>query len=187
MNIRPLGSLIRHLRRSVGPPGDGTPSDGQLLQRWVGQGDEAAFELLLWRHGPMVLAACRRLLRDPHAAEDAFQATWLVLVRKAGSLRDREAVAAWLHRVACRVALRARAAACRRGSREQPGVDVPAPADTDAVAWADLRAVLDQEIDRLPEHHRRAFVLCCLEGRTQAEAARHLGRPPGTVSSWLNR
>jgi RNA polymerase sigma factor (sigma-70 family) len=184
---RPLHALIRRLRRAAGPPRDGTLTDRELLDRWVRRGDEAAFELLLWRHGPMVLAACRRLLRDGHLAEDAFQATWLVLLRRAGSVRQPEALPAWLHRVACRVALRARAAATRRAGREGPQIDTPAPAGLDEAAWRDLRAVLDQEIDALPLLQRQAFVLCCLQGRTQAEAARELGCPQGTLSAWLAR
>jgi RNA polymerase sigma factor (sigma-70 family) len=182
-----LQTLIQRLRRAAGPPGDGAPSDGQLLERWAVGRDAGAFELLLWRHGPMVLAACRRLLYDAHLAEDAFQATWLVLLRKAGSLRSKEAVGAWLHRVACRVALRARAAAARRAVRERPAVEAAAPAGADELAWRDLRPVLDAEIERLPEHYRQAFVLCCLEGKTHAEAARDLGCAQGTLSSWLAR
>jgi RNA polymerase sigma factor (sigma-70 family) len=184
---RPLYALIRRLRKAAGPPGDGAPTDGELLDRWVRTADEAAFELLLWRHGPMVLAACRRLLRDGHLAEDAFQATWLVLLRRAGSVRRPEALPAWLHRVACRVALRARAAAARRAVREGPPVETPAPAGFDEASWRDLRAVLDEEIDALPVLQRQAFVLCCLEGRTHVEAARELGCPQGTLSAWLAR
>src|SRR2546423_13758494 len=121
MMVRPLSALIRRLRRAAGPPGEGAPTDGQLLGRWVARRDEAAFELLLWRHGPMVLGTCRRLLRDGDLAEDAFQATWVVLLNKAGSVRKPEALGAWLHRVACRVAARARARANRRGGRGAPG------------------------------------------------------------------
>jgi RNA polymerase sigma factor (sigma-70 family) len=187
MAARTLNALVPHLRRVAGRPGDGTLTDAELLERWAVRRDEAAFELLLWRYGPMVLAACRRILCDAHASEDAFQATWLVLVRRFGSLRDGRALPAWLHRVACRVALRARAAAARRASREQPVGDMPAPAGADEASLHEVRAVVDEEIDRLPEPFRRAFVLCVLEERTQAEAARLLGRPEGTVSAWLAR
>ncbi len=187
MTGQSLQVLMRRLRRAAGPPGGGALTDGQLLDRWVSSRDEGAFELLLWRHGPMVLAACRRLLRDAHLADDAFQATWLIFLRKAGSVRQGRAVGAWLHRVACRVALRARAAAARRAHREGNEVDVPAPAGVDEASERDLRAVLDEEIDRLPEHYRRAFVLCCLQEKTHAEAARELGRAQGTVSAWLAR
>jgi RNA polymerase sigma factor (sigma-70 family) len=184
---QPLQALIRRLRRAAAPPGDGLLGDAELLERWAHHRDEAAFELLLWRHGPLVLAACRRLLVDAHAAEDAFQATWLIFLRKAGSVRRREALPAWLHRVACRVALRARAAAARRHSRERPGADALAVAAPDDTAGRQLGAVLDEEIDRLPGHYRRAFVLCVLQGKPYAEAARELGRPQGTVASWAAR
>jgi RNA polymerase sigma factor (sigma-70 family) len=184
---QPLESLIRHLRRVAGPPGDGLSPDAPLLERWARHRDEVAFELLLRRHGPMVLAACRRLLGDAHAAEDAFQATWLIFLRHAGHVRQRQALPAWLHRVACRVALRARTTAARRQGRERPGVEALAAAAPRDPADGDLRAILDQEIDRLPGHHRRAFVLCVLQGKTYAAAARELGRPPGTVASWAAR
>src|SRR2546423_3544948 len=113
-----LRLALRHLRRAAAPSEAGR-SDAHLLERFAG-GDEAAFELLLWRHGPMVLGTCRRLLRDGDLAEDAFQATWVVLLNKAGSVRKPEALGAWLHRVACRVAARARARANRRAAREPP-------------------------------------------------------------------
>src|SRR5262245_27785467 len=132
---RPLHALIRRLRKAAGPPGEGAPTDGELLGRWARSGDEAAFELLLWRHGPMVLAAGRRRLRDGHLAEDAFQATWLVLLRRAAAVRRPEALPAWLHRVACRVALRVRATAARRAYREGPLIDATAPAGFDEVSW----------------------------------------------------
>ena len=109
----PLPTVLRHLRRLVRPDAAGGPTDAQLLERFVGAGDEAAFELLVWRHGPMVLSVCRRLLRQAEDAEDAFQATFLVLVRKAASVRRGEAVGGFLYRVAYRVALAARARAAR--------------------------------------------------------------------------
>src|SRR3954447_22116911 len=112
MDRRPLHNLLQHLRRTAQPSGSGL-SDAELLRRFVHQRDEAAFELLVWRHGPMVLGVCGRVLRDPHGAEDAFQATFLALVRKAGSIARGAAVASWLYRVAFRVALRARAAVQR--------------------------------------------------------------------------
>jgi RNA polymerase sigma factor (sigma-70 family) len=172
---------------SPAPPGDGLFPDIQLLERWARHRDEVAFELLLRRHGPMVLATCRRLLGDAHAAEDAFQATWLIFLRHADHVRQRQALAAWLHRVACRVDLRARTTAARRQGRERPGVEALAAAIPQDTAEGDLRAILDQEIDRLPGHYRLALVLCVLQGKTYAEAARELGRPQGTVASWAAR
>src|SRR5437588_9736511 len=109
----PMAAVLRHIRRLAGP-GDEQPPDRQLLERFAAYRDEAAFTALLGRHGPMVLGVCRGILRDAHAAEDAFQATFLVLARKAGSIRQRESVGSWLYQVARRAALRARAAAARR-------------------------------------------------------------------------
>ena len=104
---RQLQALLRRLQRHVHPPAQGGLADDQLLERWLALRDEAAFEVLLWRHAPMVLGVCERLLRHSHDAEDAFQATFLTLVHKAGTIRKREGVASWLYKVAYRVALRA--------------------------------------------------------------------------------
>jgi RNA polymerase sigma factor (sigma-70 family) len=169
----------------VGPPA-GAP-DADLLARFALDRDEAAFELLLRRHGPMVLGVCRRVLADPNDADDAFQAVFLVLARKAGSIARAEVVAAWLHRVARRAALRVRAARLKQTGRTAPGVEVvPAPPERDS-HLGELWRVLDEEVGLLPARHRTAFVLCCLEGKTGEEAARLLGCPPGTVSSRLTR
>jgi RNA polymerase sigma factor (sigma-70 family) len=185
MDQEPLRSLLRSLRRLVEPTGGAATSDAELLERFATRRDHAAFEVLLWRHGPMVLGACRRLLPNAADAEDAFQATWLILVRKAGTVTRGEALGGWLHRVACRVALRLRAGQ-RRGGRELPDPErVAGPVENGA--GDDLRRVLDEELSQLPTRHRAAFVLCCLEGKTGAEAARELGCAPGTVSSRLTR
>jgi RNA polymerase sigma factor (sigma-70 family) len=163
-------------------------SDGQLLDRFVAARDEAAFLALLQRHGPMVLGVCRRILGDAHDADDAFQAAFLVLVRKAGSIGKRESVGAWLYGVACRTASRARVVRARRHRRESPGVnDVAANDPPPDLLWRDLRPVLDEEIGRLPEKFRAPFVLCYLEGKTNEEAARELGCPRGTLLSRLAR
>ncbi len=165
----------------------GLPNDADLLARFVANRDESAFELLLRRHAALVLATCRRILSDPNDADDAFQATFLVLARKAGSISRKEVVASWLHRVALRAALRVRTARARRTSREQPGVEeVPAPPAANG-DLPDLYRVLDEELGRLPAHHRAAFILCCLEGKTGEEAGQLLGCPPGTISSRLTR
>jgi RNA polymerase sigma factor (sigma-70 family) len=187
MAERSLPTLLRCLRRLADAPGSGTLTDGQLLERFVTSRDEAAFELLVWRHGPMVLSVCRRLLPCAQDAEDAFQAAFFVLARKATSITRREGVGGWLYRVAYRAALRARAGAARLARHEQPAVDLDtaeAPAD---VPRSDLRPVLDEEINRLPEKYRLAVVLCYLEGKTNQEAAQHLGCPEGTVASRLAR
>lgn len=188
MDQEPMSRLIRSLHKLAQPPESDRLRDDQLLERFVVDRDRAAFELLLWRHGPMVLGVCRRVLRTSHDAEDAFQATWLTFVRKAGSIVHRAAVGSWLYQVAYRVALRARAAKVKRSQREL------ADATALTVAIAEDRSdpgefgrILDEEVNRLPARQRAAFVLCCLEGRTGEEAARELGCPPGTVSSRLTR
>jgi RNA polymerase sigma factor (sigma-70 family) len=181
--ISPVLRFLRTLRVSCA---DDTP-DSQLLQRFVAQRDEAAFAALLRRHGPMVLSTCRRLLPDAHDAEDAFQATFLVLVRKAGSLGRPELLGPWLHGVAYRTAIKVKTDLLRRRARQRPLVDLPAAERTPELVWRDLRPVLDEEVSRLPDKYRAAFVLCYLEGKTNAEAARQLGCPMGTVLSRLAR
>jgi RNA polymerase sigma factor (sigma-70 family) len=181
-------SLVGALRRLVARTDAGSSSDTQLLQRFVCQRDELAFELLVWRHGPMVLGVCRRILRDEHDAEDAFQATLLALARKAGSIGKRESVGSWLYKVAYRVALRAREAALRRGRHERQVEQLPAAAAShpaEVPAWDELRPVLDEELNRLAEKHRAPVVLCYLEGLTNEEAARQLRCPVGTVKTRL--
>jgi RNA polymerase sigma factor (sigma-70 family) len=175
-----LGTFLRHLRRVAAPKAAGGLSDAQLLERWLTQHDQAAFEVLVWRYDPLVLGVCRRLLRDADA-EDAFQATFLALVRKAGSIGRRERVGSWLYKVAYRVALRA-AKSVRPAA---PLPEVPVASGEADVLWRDLRPVLDEEVHRLPEKYRAAFVLCHLQGLTNAEAARELGCPLGTVLSRL--
>jgi RNA polymerase sigma factor (sigma-70 family) len=185
MPDRPSDILIRLVHNVLRPQSASGVDDSRLLERWVAQRDEAAFEVLLWRHGPMVLSLCRRLLRDPPEVEDAFQATFLMFVRKAGTIRQRESVGSWLYKVAYRVAIRARSIAGRRRQRERPEVDVPVFDLGANAVWRDLRPVLDEEVHRLPERYRSPFVLCCLQGRTNAEAAVELGCPVGTILSRL--
>jgi RNA polymerase sigma factor (sigma-70 family) len=184
-----LPTLIQYLRRLSTVDGGPCPSDADLLRRFTSERDAVAFELLVRRHGPMVLGLCRRLMHDDHDVEDAFQATFLALVRKAASVGRGEALGAWLHKVAYRVALAVRSE--RRGRREQSLAEAPAvvgPSDPYAeAAWRELRSVLDQEVGRLPRRYREAFVLCCLTGKSNAEAARELGCPVGTVESRLAR
>src|SRR5262249_11304814 len=139
-------------------------SDAALLGRFVEQRDGDAFAALVRRHGPMVLGVCRRLLHNPHDAEDAFQATFLVLVRRAAAVRPRALVGAWLHGVACRTALKARTLAARRGRRERQVAEMPEPPPLPPPAVDDLRPVLDEELSRLSESFRAPIVLCLLEG-----------------------
>jgi RNA polymerase sigma factor (sigma-70 family) len=180
-----LRSVIRHLSTMVGTQQIGGLTDAQLVERFVHSRDEAAFEVLLWRHGPMVFHLCRRLLQHQHDIEDAFQATFLILVRKARTIGKGRSVGSWLYKVAYRVALETRAHAARRTAREKPLVDLPAPNPADDLLWRDLGPVLDEEVRRLPEKYRASFVLCCLEGKSREEAALELGCPKGTVASRL--
>jgi RNA polymerase sigma factor (sigma-70 family) len=176
-------SVIEHIRRVVG---DGVGlRDGELLGRYLDRRDEAALSALLNRHGPMVWGVCRRHLSH-HDAEDAFQATFIVLVRKAASIAQREAVGNWLHGVAHQTALQARRSAARRRAREVQVTEMP-DAEAPQERWADLQPLLDEELSRLPDHYRTVIVLSDLEGRTRKEVAAQLGCPEGTVASRLVR
>jgi RNA polymerase sigma factor (sigma-70 family) len=183
-----LGSVLHFLHRRVRPPTESDQeADGQLLQRFATRHDEAAFAALMHRHGPMVLGVCRRVLADAHDADDAFQATFLVLVRKAGSLRQAELLGNWLYGVAYRTAVRVRTQAAARRRRERQTMQEFAAPPADDLAWREVRSIIDEELNRLPEKYRRPFVLCHLEGLTNEEAARRLGWPKGTVLSRLSR
>jgi RNA polymerase sigma factor (sigma-70 family) len=178
-----LRTLLGQLHRLAGREQMGALSDAELLERYVGRGDEAAFEVLVWRHGSLVLGVCRRLLGQEQDAEDAFQATFLALARAAGSISRRESVAGWLYRVAWRIAQKARAR--RRATQPLPEVPLPGGDPAGATEGRDLRLVLDEEVSRLPTKYRVPFVLCYLEGKTNVEAARELGWPKGTVATRL--
>ena len=162
-------------------------SDGQLLDRFVARREGAVFEVIVLRHGPMVWGVCRRVLRDHHDAEDAFQATFLVLARKAASVMPREMLGNWLYGVAYQTALKARAARAKRRMRECQVSDTPEPMMVPHDLRDALADCLDGELSRLPEKYRIPIVLCDLEGRTHKEAASQLGWPIGTVSSRLSR
>jgi RNA polymerase sigma factor (sigma-70 family) len=176
-----LGTALRQLRRSLLRQGEAGRTDGELLEGFIARREEAAFQDLLQRHGPMVLGVCRRVLRNEADAEDAFQATFLVLVRKAASIRPRGMVGNWLYGVAHTTALKARAMNTRRSAKEQEAARRTPKANADN--WEQLCAVLDQELKALPDKYRAAIVLCDLEGKTVKEAARQLGCPPGTVGT----
>jgi RNA polymerase sigma factor (sigma-70 family) len=162
-------------------------SEWQLLERYLERRDEIAFEALVARHGPMVLGVCRRMLANPTDVDDAFQATFLVLVRRARQLGPRDAIGPWLHGVAIRVALRARSEAARRRRFGTLDVDEPAARPDDSPADRELAAILDQELSRLPSKYRSPLVLCYLEGRTHEQAAEQLKWPIGTVKGRLAR
>ncbi len=174
-----LATHLRALARATNPTGG--LADAELIRRYADTRDEAAFEVLVWRHGPMVWGTCCRVLRHRQDAEDAFQATFLALARSARAV-GRDSIAGWLHRVASNAALKVNA---RRRPTGELTPDVPGEPPGDP-ADRELAGVLDQELSRLPVHYRAAFVLCCLEGMTNAEAARELGCPVGTVDSRLH-
>src|SRR5262249_22740610 len=149
--------------------------------------DAAAFAALVRRHGPTVLGVCRRVLHNAHDAEDAFQATFLVLVRKGRSIAKREALSSWLYGVAYRVALKAQADLVRRRQHERQAAGRFDEASQPETTGDDLRPILDEEVNRLPDKYRRPIVLCYFEGKTYQEAARLLGWPAGTTSVRLAR
>jgi RNA polymerase sigma factor (sigma-70 family) len=178
-----------HLQRLAGESAGA--ADGDLLTRFAAERDDAAFELLVWRHHRLVLGVCRKVLRDPHAADDAFQATFLILARKAGTIARRAAVAGWLYRVAYRCARRARRNAARDAARAVSGQDLsalPAALPTEPTAEReDNDRLLTEELARLPERYRLPVVLCYLEGRTYDDAAARIGCPKGTLSTRLTK
>jgi RNA polymerase sigma factor (sigma-70 family) len=183
-----LSRVIEHLRSAV-PCAEGAErTDAQLLESFVRCHQHAALEALVRRHGPMVWGVCHRILRHQHDAEDAFQATFLVLVRKAAAIQPREMVANWLYGVARQTALKARAMRAKRQGRERQVQTMPEPqVEQHAELWPELQPLLDEELGRLPDKYRVAIVLCDLEGKTRTEAARQLGYPEGTVATRLRR
>jgi RNA polymerase sigma factor (sigma-70 family) len=181
---KPLHQLLSYLENTLA---DDNWTDAQILERFVIHQEEAAFRILLQRHGPMVLAVCRRILHDAHAAEDAFQATFLVLARKAGTIRDKTALGSWLYRVAYHIAVNERAQAVEQRVREREVAEMSGANATPDLAGAELRHVLDEELNRLPEKYRAPVVLCLLEGKSHEEAARELRWPIGSMSRRLGR
>jgi RNA polymerase sigma factor (sigma-70 family) len=162
-------------------------NDRQLLERFIQSGDEAAFALLLDRHGPMLLGLCRRLLKDTHLADDVVQATFLVLVRKAGSIRRRDSLADWLYGVAVRLARQVRLSEAARSRREQQAAKQHGEASASDPGWEELLRILDEELQRLPERQRSPLLLCYLEGCTQDEAAKQLGWSLSTLRRRLEK
>jgi RNA polymerase sigma factor (sigma-70 family) len=165
----------------------GERSDGELLARFVHARDEDAFAAVVRRHGPMVLAVCRRVLGNHADADDAFQAAFLVLVRKAGALGSRRPLGPWLHGVAFNTARRLQRAGRRRAAYERCVADLPDVAAEPVNLSDELLAILDEELTRLPARYRAPIVLCDIEGRTRRQAAAQLGCPEGTVAGRLAR
>ncbi len=181
------GTVLQQLDRLFSEGTLAGLGDGQLLERYLTRRDHAAFEALVEVHGPMVLGLCRRFLRDPRDIEDAFQATFLVLVRKAPGIRDGSLLSNWLYGVALRVATRARANLLRRRGREQAIGDAEFAAEPESHEVLGLGPVLDQELSRLPAKYRAPLVLCYLRGQTHDQAANELQCPVGTVRSRMAR
>ena len=180
--------VVQQIRKTVQLQQAAAATDGELLERFVAQKDEAAFVTLVQRHGPMVLGVCCRMLSDCNDADDAFQATFCILVRKAHTISKGESVGSWLYQVAYHAAAKARAAAGRRRARETCVSDPEvAVADAPPDHASELRPVLDEAVSRLPEKYRRPIILCYLEGKSNEEAAREIGCPVGTVWTRLNR
>jgi RNA polymerase sigma factor (sigma-70 family) len=184
----------RHFKQDVKGCAEDLP-DEELLERFLNADDRAsqeAFRALVVRHGPMVLGICRHVLNEHHDAEDAFQATFLVLAQKGGSIRNRRVLAGWLHEVAHRIAIKARVSSVRRRTLERQGpamsplAIVPDNQD-EAAAWNELRPVLHAEVERLPEKYRIPVILSYLEGKTNEEVAELLHWPVGTVKGRLSR
>jgi RNA polymerase sigma factor (sigma-70 family) len=185
MSKRPLGEVVRHVRELFRRPSDGP--DGQLLTRYARDRDEEAFAAIVRRHGPLVLNVCRSVLHHHQDAEDAFQATFLVLARRADSIRKGEAVGSWLYGVAHRTACRALRAALRRRRRETRTTGRSPESPASETMLRELQAILHEEVQGLSARLRAPFVLCCLEGKSRAEAAQELGVKEGTVSSRIDR
>jgi len=185
MASKQLTSVLRHVRGLIGMTAAEDLTDGQLLERFCQDCDEASFAVLVRRHGPLVQRVCRRVLNDSHAAEDAFQATFLVLARKAATIRQRSSIAGWLYEVAYHLSLRARGNAARRKIREKEAGEMPRVSEDND--QSELRELLDAELQQLPEKYRTPLVLCYLEGKTNEEAAQQLGWPAGSMSCRLAR
>jgi RNA polymerase sigma factor (sigma-70 family) len=182
-----MDTVIRHLRRAMLRQDGAGRTDGELLRSFIDQRDEAAFEALVHRHGSMVFGVCRRVVGNHHDAEDAFQATFLVLARKASSVRPAERLANWLHGVALRTAMKAKTMTAKRRVREKQVTEMPESEAAPQDQGRDLQSLLDRELNGLPEKYRLPILLCELEGKTIKEATQQLGWPQGTLAGRLAR
>jgi RNA polymerase sigma factor (sigma-70 family) len=182
-----IRAVLQHVQAVVAAENAACQSDGALLGAFLKANDQAAFSVLVKRHGPLVLSVCRRVLHNLEEAEDGFQATFLLLVRKAAALRKMPSLAGWLHGVAYRVALQARRADRRRRKHEGRTRPMHGANPERELMWQEVQAILDEEIQRLPAVYREAFVLCCLERNCTRDAARLLGAKESTIGSRLSR
>jgi RNA polymerase sigma factor (sigma-70 family) len=182
-----ISEVVQYLHSIILRPEESGLTDGELLGRFIEQRDTTAVAALMHRHGPMVWGVCRRLVANHHDAEAAFQATFLVLVRRASFIIPRERVGNWLYGVAHQTSLKAGARLAKRRTRERQMMTMPEAPAPEQNPWDDLQPLLDQELSRLPEKYRVAIVLCDLEGNTRKETARQLGVPEGTLAGWLTR
>jgi RNA polymerase sigma factor (sigma-70 family) len=187
MSTLHLRTVLQRLWNTPVSVSTGSLADADLLHRWVADRDTTAFEVLLWRHGPMILELCRRLLRREQDAEDVFQCAFFALARKGNAISKGEAVGSWLYTVAYRAALQLRGCAGLPETLDPHLLDRLSGPRGEEVTSRELRTALDEEVRRLPEKYRAAFILCYLEGLTNEEAAQRLGRPVGTVVSRLAR
>ena len=179
-----LNAVARYLRRAAGDPRAVELTDAQLLDRYVACQDQDAFGVLVRRHGSLVRSVCWNVLHHQHDADDAFQATFLVFAVKAARIRKATSIASWLHGVAFRIAMKTKKA--RKPQAEQQDFESPgADQATTAAALGELQTIVDEELNDLAEKYRAPFILCCLEGKSRAEAAKELGWKEGTVSSRL--
>ncbi|HYT90950.1 MAG TPA: sigma-70 family RNA polymerase sigma factor, partial [Gemmataceae bacterium] len=185
MANRQVGAILHHLSKLVDKETATQLTDGQLLQRFSAHRDEDAFAALMQRHSGLVYGVCRHILHQEQDAEDAFQSTFLVLARQAGSIRRQTAVGSWLYQVAFRIAVKVRKATVRRRERETQAAQPEEEHPSSELSWRELQAILDEELNCLPEKYRAPFVLCCLTGKSKPEAAAELGWKEGTVSSRL--
>lgn len=187
MNNRPISSLSHDIQSLFAAGSIASLSDGELLERYVTSRDHAAFEVIVMRHGPMVLGVCRRTLHDGHDAEDAFQATFMVLARKAASVVPREMVANWLYGVAYHNSLKSRAMMTRLRAREKQIGAMPESEAARQTPRDEWQPILDEELNRLPNKYRAPIVLCLIEGKSYREVAGQLGWTEGTLSGRLSR
>jgi C-terminal peptidase prc len=187
VDAEPWALVVRYVGRLMDAGSLTGLSDGQLLERFSSRRDELAFSALVERYGGLVWGTCRRLLASTQDAEDAFQATFFVLARRARALERSEPLGGWLHTVAYCIALKARGDAARRHEHERRAAIMATVIPQKETGWEEVRPVLDEELERLPEKYRLPLVLCYLQGKTNAQAAAELGWPPGSMSRRLSR